>query len=79
MTWNNDNSLTENGEFRIGQEFNSLDHLKKNVKAWAIANSRNFCVIESEPLVHLRLCDIKIINKIAQSITVMTIHSLFLI
>ena len=41
--------MTENGNFRIGQEFESLDHLKKHVKAWAISNNRKFRVIESEP------------------------------
>ena len=48
--------MTENGDFRIGQEFNSLDHLKKNVKAWAISNSRNFHVIESEPTKYVIQC-----------------------
>ena len=104
MTWNNDNSMTENGDFRIGQEFNSLDHLKKNVKAWAISNNRNFRVIESEPLKYViqstnaeekgcewrtqaimsatrtfKVVRYKVINKIAQGITVMTIPSLLLI
>ena len=56
MTWNKDNSMTNNGEFRIGQEFNSLEHLKKNVKAWVISNSRNFRVIESEPTKYVIKC-----------------------
>ena len=56
MTWNNDNSMTENGDFKIGQEFNSLDHLKKNVKAWTISNNRNFRVIESEALKYVIQC-----------------------
>ncbi|XP_057543884.1 uncharacterized protein LOC130823277 [Amaranthus tricolor] len=56
MTWNNDNSMTENGDFRIGQEFNSLDHHKKNVKSWAISNNRNFCVIEWEPSKYVIQC-----------------------
>ena len=33
MTWNDDNSMNENEDFRIRQEFSSLDQLKKNVKA----------------------------------------------
>ena len=56
MTWNNDNLMTEKGDFRIGQEFKSLDHLKKNVKAWAISNSRNFRVIESDPTKYVIEC-----------------------
>jgi MuDR family transposase len=48
--------MTENCGFRVGQEFNSLDHLKKNVKAWAISNSRNFRVIESEPTKYVIQC-----------------------
>ncbi|XP_057546226.1 uncharacterized protein LOC130825165 [Amaranthus tricolor] len=56
MTWNDDNFLNENGDFRIGQEFSSLDHLKKNLKAWAIYNNRNFCVIESKPSKYVIQC-----------------------
>ncbi|XP_057539719.1 uncharacterized protein LOC130817822 [Amaranthus tricolor] len=48
--------MNENGDFRIGQEFSSLDHLKKNVKAWAISNNRNFRVIESEPSKYVIQC-----------------------
>ncbi|XP_057549324.1 uncharacterized protein LOC130827584 [Amaranthus tricolor] len=56
MTWNDDNSMNENGDFRIGQEFSSLDHLKKNVKAWAISNNRNLRVIELEPSKYVVQC-----------------------
>ncbi|XP_057523514.1 uncharacterized protein LOC130803329 [Amaranthus tricolor] len=56
MTYNNDNSMTENGDFRVGQEFNSLDHLKKIVKPCAISNSRNFRVNESEPTKYVIQC-----------------------
>ena len=56
MTWNNENSMTENGDFKIGQEFNSLDQLKKNVKASVISNNRNFRVIKSEPSKYVIQC-----------------------
>ena len=56
MAWNNDNSKTENNDFTIGQEFNLLDYLMKNVKAWVISNSRNFRVIESEPSKYVIQC-----------------------
>ena len=55
MTWNNDNSMTDNGDF-IRQEFNSLDQLKKNVKVWARSNSRNFRTLESEPTKYVIQC-----------------------
>ena len=48
--------MTENGDFRIGQEFSSLDHLKKNVKQWAISTNRNFRVIESDPSKYVIQC-----------------------
>ncbi|XP_057548212.1 uncharacterized protein LOC130826660 [Amaranthus tricolor] len=48
--------MNENGDFRSGQDFSSLDHLKKNVKAWVVSNNRNIRVIESESSKYVIQC-----------------------
>lgn len=46
-TWSQDDSF--DGEFAIGQEFDSLEQLKDVVKAYSIARNQTFRVLEVEP------------------------------
>lgn len=53
-TWSNNHSF--DGEFAIGQEFDSLAQLKDIVKGYSIAKNHSFKVLESEPTKYVVEC-----------------------
>lgn len=54
MTWSENNSY--NGEFVVGQEFNSLHQLKDIVKSYSISKNQLFRVVEAEPSKYVVEC-----------------------
>lgn len=49
MTWSKNNTFTSEGEFQIGQEFDSLQQLKDAIKSYSIARNQSIRVVEVEP------------------------------
>ena len=49
MTWNRQTSFTIEGEFQVGQQFDSLKQVKDAVKSYSIARNQKIRVVESEP------------------------------
>ncbi|XP_021724591.1 uncharacterized protein LOC110691915 [Chenopodium quinoa] len=54
ITWLGNN--TYNGEFSVGQEFDSLHQLKDIVKSYSITKNQSFRVVESEPSKYVVEC-----------------------